>query len=172
MKGKKHPEYTHSTIEALYQKLKSQRENKRMRATAYRLRKKQREIDREYKLQTLKKQNISLQDEVKRLRKEMEQMSADLTNYITHYQQLSAQTFHQVYHRYPENNETWNTTRWDVNNEQLAIEGPPSTEALLRMQEDNQSDNDDDDLINNQGMNSGEITMQDEELANYMKNVL
>ena len=94
----------------------------------------------------------------------MEQMSADLTNYITHYQQLSAQTFHQVYHRYPENNEAWNTTRWNVNNEQLAIEGPPSTEALLRMQEDNQSDNDDDDLINNQGMNSGKITMQDEEL--------
>ena len=52
------------------------------------------------------------------------------------------------------------------------IEGPPSTEALLRMQEDNQSDNDDDDLINNQGMNSGEITMQDEELVNYMENVL
>ena len=56
----------------------------------------------------------------------------------------------------------WPTGDWD----------PPSTEALLRMQEDNQSVNDDDDLINNQGMNSGKITMQDEELANYMKNVL
>ena len=167
MKGKKHPEHA----DALHQKLDSLRESKRIRATAYRMRKKQREIDREYNLQTLKKQNKSLQEEVKRLRKEMEQMSADLTNYITHYQQLSAQTYHQAYHRYPGNNEAWNTTRWDVNDEQLAIEGPPSTEALLRMQEDNQSDNDDDDLINNQGMNSGEITKQDEELANYMKNV-
>ena len=109
-------------MDDLYQKLNSQRENKRMRATAYCMRKKQREIDREYKLQTLKKHNISLQDEVKRLRKEMEQMSADLTNYMTHYQQFSAQTYHQVHHRYPENNEAWNTTRWDVNNDQLAIE--------------------------------------------------
>ena len=102
----------------------------------------------------------------------MEHMSTDLAKYITLYQQLSAQSYHQAYHRYPGNNEAWNTTRWDVNNEQLAIEGPPSTEALLRMQEDNQSDNDDDDLINNQGMNSGKTTMQDEELATIMKKVL
>ena len=168
MKEKKRPKHT----DAIHQRLDQLRENKRIRAKTYRMRKKQREIDCEYNLQTLKTQNKSLQEEVKRLRKEMEQMSADLTNYITHYQQLSAQTYHQVYHRYPENNEAWNTTRWDVNYEQLAIEGPPSTEALLRMQEDNQSDNDNDDLINNQGMNSGEITKQDEELANYMKNVL
>ena len=39
------------------------------------------------------------------------------------------------------------------------------------MQEDNQSDNDDDDLINNQGVNSGETTTHDEELANYMEDV-
>ena len=162
MKGKKHPEHA----DALHQKLDSLRESKRIRATAYRMRKKQREIDREYNLQTLKKQNKSLQEEVKRLRKEMEQMSADLTNYMTHYQQFSAQTYHQVHHRYPVNNEAWNTARWNVE----AIEGPPSTEALLRMQEDNQSDNDDNDLINNQGTNPNK--MQDKELATIMKNVL
>ena len=162
MKGKKHPKHA----DALHQKLDSLRESKRIRATAYRMRKKQREIDREYNLQTLKKQNKSLQEEVKRLRKEMEQMSADLTNYMTHYQQFSAQTYHQVHHRYPVNNEAWNITRWNVE----AIEGPPSTEALLRMQEDNQSDNDDNDLINNQGTNPGK--MQDEELATIMKNFL
>ena len=162
MKGKKHPEHA----DALHQKLDSLRENKRIWAMAYRMRKKQREIDREYNLQTLKNQNKSLQEEVKRLRKEMEQMSADLTNYMTHYQQFSAQTYHQVHHRYPVNNEAWNTARWNVE----AIEGPPSTEALLRMQEDNQSDNDDNDLINNQGTNPGK--MQDEELATIMKNVL
>ena len=120
----------------------------------------------------LKKQNISLRDEVRRLRKEMEHMSADLANYITLYQQLSAQSYHQAYHRYPGNNEAWNTTGWDVDDEQLAIEGPPSNEALLMIQEDNQSNNDDDDLTNNQGVNSGETTTHDEELANYMENIL
>ena len=173
MKGKKRPEHT----DALHQRLDQLRENKRIRAKTYRMRKKQREIDCEYNLQTLKTQNKSLKEEVIRLRKEKEQMSANLTYYMTYFQQYSAQTYHQeftaqtyhqVHHRYPVNNEAWNTARWNVE----AIEGPPSTEALLRMQEDNQSDNDDDDLINNQGMNSGEITMQDEELANYMEDVL
>ena len=163
--------------DAIHQRLDQLRENKRIRAKNYRMRKKQREIDCEYNLQTLKTQNKSLKEEVIRLRKEKEQMSANLTYYMTYFQQYSAQTYHQeftaqtyhpVHHRYPVNNEAWNTARWNVE----AIEGPPSTEALLRMQEDNQSDNDDDDLINNQGMNSGEITMQDKELANYMKNVL
>ena len=162
MKGKKRPEHA----DTLHQKLDLLRENKRIRAMTYRMRKKQREIDREYILQTLKTQNKSLQEEVKRLRKEMEQMSANLTYYMTHYQQLSAQTYHQVHHRYPVNNEAWNTARWNIE----AIEGPPSTEALLRMQEDNQSDNDDNNLINNQGTNPNK--MQDKELATIMKNVL
>ena len=166
MQGKKQSEYARNTLETLYRKLRLQRENKRIRAMAYRLKKKQRESEREYNLQMLKKHNISLRDEVKRLRKEMEQMSADLTNYMTHYQQFSAQTYHQVHHRYPVNNEAWNTAEWNVE----AIEGPPSTEALLRMQEDNQSDNDDNDLINNQGTNPNK--MQDKELVTIMKNVL
>ena len=162
MKGKKHPEHA----DALHQKLDSLRENKRIQAMTYRMRKKQREIDCEYNLQTLKTQNKSLQEEVKRLRKEMEQMSANLTYYMTHYQQFSTQTFHQVHHRYPVKYEAWNTARWNVE----AIEGPPSTEALLRIQEDNQSDNDDNNLINNQGTNPNK--MQDKELATIMKNVL
>ena len=162
MKGKKHPKHA----DALHQKLDSLRESQRIRATAYRMRKKQREIDCEYNLQTLKTQNKSLKEEVIQLRKEKEQMSANLTYYMTHYQQFSAQTYHQVHHRYPVNNEAWNTARWNVE----AIEGPPSTKALLRMQEDNQTDNDDKDLINNQGPNPNK--MQDKELATIMKNVL
>ena len=162
MKEKKRPEHT----DAIHQRLDQLRENKRIRAKTYRMRKKQREIDCEYNLQTLKIQNKSLKEEVIRLRKEKEQMSANLTYYMTYFQQYSAQTYHQVHHRYPVNNEAWNTTRWNVE----AIEDPPSTEALLRMQEDNQSDNDDNDLINNQGTNPGK--MQDEELATIMKNVL
>ena len=171
MKGKKRPEHT----DALHQRLDQLRENKRIRAKTYRMRKKQREIDCEYNLQTLKTQNKSLQEEVIRLWKEKEQMSANLTYYLTYFQQYSAQTYHQeftaqtyhqVHHRYPVNNEAWNTARWNIE----AIEGPPSTEALLRMQEDNQSDNDDIDIINNQGTNPNK--MQDKELATIMKNVL
>ena len=162
MKEKKHPRHA----DALHQKLDSLRESKRIQALVFRMRRKQREIDCEYNLQTLKTQNKSLQEEVKWLRKEMEQMSANLTYYMTHYQQFSTQTFHQVHHRYPVKYEAWNTARWNVE----AIEGPPSTEALLRIQEDNQSDNDDNDLINNQGTNPNK--MQDKELATIMKNVL
>ena len=93
-------------------------------------------------------------------------MSANLTYYMTYYRLFSAQTYHQVHYSYPINNEAWNTAGWNVE----AIEGPPSTEALLRMQEDNQSDNDDIDVINNQGTNPNK--MQDKELATIMKNVL
>ena len=39
------------------------------------------------------------------------------------------------------------------------------------MQKDNQSDNDNDDLTNNQGVNSGETTMHNKELPNYMENI-
>ena len=172
MQGKNHSELAHYALETLYQKLGTDRERKRIRAVAYRLKKKQRENEREYILQMLKKQNTSLRDEIRRLQKEKEHMSADLAKYVTLYQQLSAQSYHQAYHRYPENNEAWNTTRWDADEEQLAIEGPPSNEALLMIQEDNQSDNDDGDLTNNQGVNSGENTTHDEELANYMENIL
>ena len=132
----------------------------------YRMRKTQWEIDCEYNLQTLKTQNKSLKEEVIRLRKEKEQMSANLTYYMTYFQQYSAQTYHQVHHRYPVNNGAWNTARWNIE----AIEGHPSTEALLSIQEDNQSDNDDNDVINNQGTNPNK--MQDKELATIMKNVL
>ena len=41
MQGKKQSEYARNTLETLYQKLRLQRENKRIRAMAYRLKKKQ-----------------------------------------------------------------------------------------------------------------------------------
>ena len=173
MQGKKQFEHTRNTVEALHRKVKLQQENKRMRAKAYRLKKKQRESEREYNLQITEKLNTSLRDEVRRLREEMERMSVDLTFYqqLLAQSYLSAQSYHQAYHRYPGNNETWTTTGWDDDSKQLAIEGPSSNEALLMMQKDNQSDNDNDDLTNNQGVNSGETTMHNEELPNYMENI-
>ena len=139
------------------------------------MRKKQREIDCENNLQTLKTQNKSLKEEVTRLWKEKEQMSANLTYYMTYPQQLPTQTYHQeftaqtyhpVHHRHPMNNGTWISARWNIE----AIEGYPSTEALLSIQEDNHSDNEDNDVINNQGTNPNKI--QDKELATIMKNAL
>ena len=171
MKGKKRPEHT----DALHQRLDQLRENKRIRAKTYHMRKKQREIDCEYNLQTLKTQNKSLKEEVTRLRKEKEQMSANLTYYMTYFQQHSTQTYHQeftaqtyhpVHHRHPMNNGAWISARWNIE----AIEGYPSTEALLSIQEDNHSDNEDNDVINNQGTNPNKI--QDKELATIMKNAL
>ena len=152
------------------------RERKRIRAVAYRLKKKQRENEHETSLQMLKKQNMSLRDEIRWLQKEKEQMSADLAKYITLYQQLSAKSYQahysmerSEYPMYPGSNETWNTNRWDE--EQLAIDGPPNNEALLMIQGDNQTANNGD-FTNNQGVNSGETTTHDEELANYMENIL
>ena len=171
MKVKKRPEHT----DAIHQRLDQLRESKRIRAKRYRMRKKQREIDCEYNLQTLKTQNKSLREEVTQLRKEKKQMSANLTYYMTYFQQHSTQTYHQefptqtyhpVHHRYPVNNEAWISARWNIE----AIEGYPSTEALLSIQEDNHSDNDDNDVINNQETNPNKI--QDKKLATIMKNVL
>ena len=151
MKEKKHLERT----DAIHQRLDQLRENKRIQAKNYRMRKKQREIDCENNLQTLKTQNKSLREEVTRLRKEKEQMSANLTYYMTYPQQLPTQTYHQefmaqtyhpVHHRYPMNNEAWISARWNIE----AIEGYTSTEALLSIQEDNHSDYEDNDVINNQ----------------------
>ena len=111
MKEKKRPEHT----DAIHQRLDQLRENKRIRAKTYRMRKKQREIDCEYNLQTLKTQNKSLKEEVTRLRKEKEQISANLTYYMTHpqqfptqtyHQEFTAQTYHPVHHRHPMNNGT------------------------------------------------------------------
>ena len=61
--------------DAIHQRLDQLRENKRMRAKKYRMRKKQREIDCENNPQTqIKPQNKSLREAVTRLRKEREQM--------------------------------------------------------------------------------------------------
>ena len=98
-------------------------------------------------------------------------MSADLAKYITLYQQLSAQSYHQAYHRYPGNNEAWNTNGWDVDDEQLAIDGPPSNGALLMIQGDNQTANDGD-FTNNQGVNSDKTSTHNEEWTSYMENML
>ena len=100
-------------------------------------------------------------------------MSTNLTYYMTYPQQLPTQTYHQeftaqtyhpVHHRHPMNNGTWISARWNIE----AIEGYPSTEALLSIQEDNHSDYEDNDVINNQETNPNKI--QDKELVTLKKN--
>ena len=178
MQGDNHSELARYALETLYQKLGTDRERKRVRAVAYRLKKKQRESEHEYSLQMLKKQNMSLRDEIRWLQKEKEQMSANLAKYITLYQQLSAKSYQahysmerSEYHMYPGSNETWNTNGWEVDKEQLAIHGPPNNGALLMIQGDNQTANDGD-FTNNQGVNSDETSTHNEELTSYRENVL
>ena len=159
--------------DAIHQRLDQLRENKRLRAKKYRIRKKQREIECENNIQSLKTQNKILKEEIARLRKEKEQMSTNLTYYMTYppqlptqtyHQEFTAQTYHPVHHRHPTNNGTWISTRWNIE----AIEGYPSTEALLSIQEDNHSDYEDNDVINNQETNPNKI--QDKELVTCKKN--
>ena len=176
MQGKNNSELACYALETLYQKLGTDRERKRICAVAYRLKKKQRESEREYSLQMLKKHNTSLRDEIRWLQKEKQQMSANLAKYITLYQQLSAKSYQahysmerSEYHMYPGSNETWNTNGWDE--EQLAIDGPPNNEALLMIQGDNQTANNGD-FTNNQGVNSDETSTHNEELTSYMENML
>ena len=159
--------------DAIHQRLNQLRENKRLRAKKYRIRKKQREIECENNIQSLKTQNKFLKEEIARLRKEKEQMSTNLTYYMTYppqlptqtyHQEFTAQTYHPVHHRHPTNNGTWISTRWNIE----AIEGYTSTEALLSIQEDNHSDYEDNDVINNQETNPNKI--QDKELVTFKKN--
>ena len=107
-----------------------------MRAKKYRMRKKQREIDCENNPQTLKNPK---QIPKRRSNTTSEGKGADaanLTYYMTYLQQhptqtyhqeTTAQTYHPVHHRHPMNNGAWISARWNIE----AIEGYPSTEALL-----------------------------------------
>ena len=178
MQGDNHSELANYALETLYQKMGKDRELKRIRAVAYRKRKKQQEKERATSLHMLTNRNITLWNEVKRLQKEKEQMSADLAKYITLCQQLSAklyQTHYRMerseYRVYPGSNETWNTSGWEIDEDQLAIDGPPNNGALLMIQGDNQTANDGD-FTNNQGVNSDETTTHNEEWTSYMENIL
>ena len=159
--------------DAIHQRLDQLRENKRLRAKKYRIRKKQREIECENNIQSLKTQNKFLKEEITRLRKEKEQMSTNPTYFMTYPPQLPTQTYHQeftaqtyypLHHRHPTNNGTWISTRWNIE----AIEEYPNTEALLGIQEDNRSDYEDNDVINNQETNPNK--KQDKELVTFKKN--
>ena len=130
------------------------RENKRLRAKSYRIKKKQREIECENNILSLKTQNKILEEEIARLQKEKEQMLKDLTCYTTYppqpltqtyHQEFTAQTYYPLHHRHPTNNGTWISTRWNIE----AIEELP-TEALLSIQGDINPDYEDNDIINNQ----------------------
>ena len=82
----------------------------------------------------------------------------------TYHQEFTAQTYYPLQHRHPTNNGTWFSTRWNFE----AIEGYPNTEALLGIQEDNRSDNEDNDVINTQETNPNK--KQDKELVTFKKN--
>ena len=148
------------------------RESKRLRAKDYRIKKRQQEIERKNSILTLKTQNKSLEEKIARLQKEKEQMLEDLTYYMTYHpqpltqtylQEITAQTYYPLHHRYSMNNGTRISTRWNFE----AIEECP-TEALLGIQEDTHSDYEDHDVINNQ--ETPPRKKQDKELVTLKKN--
>ena len=164
---------TNTTPQTLHELRDKIQENKRLRAKSYRIKKRQREIECENNILSLKTQNKILKEEIARLRKEKEQMLKDPTYYMTYppqpptqtyHQEFIAQTYYPLQHRHPTTNGTWFSTRWNFE----AIEGCPNTEALLGIQEDNRSDYEDNDVINNQETNPNK--KQDKELVTFKKN--
>ena len=164
---------TNTTPQTLYELRDKLRESKRLRAKNYRIKKRQQAIENENNILSLKNQNTILKEEIARLRKEKEQMLKDPTYYMiyppqpptqTYHQEFIAQTYYPLQHRHPTTNGTWFSTRWNFE----AIEGYPNTEALLGIQEDNRSDNEDNDVINNQETNPNK--KQDKELVTFKKN--
>ena len=65
---------TNTTPQTLHELRDNIRENKRLRAKSYRIKKKQREIECENNILSLKTQNTILKEETTRLRKDKEQM--------------------------------------------------------------------------------------------------
>ena len=178
MQGDNHSELARYALETLYQKMGKDRELKRIRAVAYRQKKKQQEKERATSLQMLTNRNMTLWNEIKRLKREKEQRSADLAKYITLCQQLSAKLYQthcrmerSEYRVYTGSNELWNTSGWEIDEDQLAIDGDPNNGALLMIQGDDQTASDGD-LTNNQGMNSDEASMHNEGWTCYLGNML
>lgn len=85
----------------------------------------------------------------------------------TYHQETTAQTYHPVHHRHPINNGAWIPARWNVE----AMESYPRAKALLSIQEDKHPDNEDNNVINNQGTTHLN-KIQDKELATIMKYAL
>ena len=75
------------------------------------------------------------------------------------------------YHEYTGSNELWNTSGWEIDENQLAIESDPNNGAPPMIQEDDQTASDGD-LTNNQGMNSDEASMHNKEWTCYMGDML
>ena len=75
------------------------------------------------------------------------------------------------YRVYTGSNELWNTSGWEIDEDQLVIDGDPNNGALLMIQGDNQTANAGD-FTNNQGVNSDETSTHNEEWTSYMENML
>ena len=180
MQGDNHSELAHYALETLFEKMQKDREIKRIRAVGYRQRKKQQEQERATSFHMLTNRNMTLWNEVKRLQKEKEQLSADLAKHKTLCQQLSAKlALYQTHCRmerseyrvYTGSNELWNTSKWETDEEQIGIYGEPNNGALLMIQGDDQTASDGD-LTNNQEMNSDEASMHNEGWTCYLGNML
>ena len=141
MQGDNHSELARYALETLCQKMEKDREIKRIRAVGYRQRKKQQEQERATSLHMLTSRNMTLWNEVKRLQREKEQLSADLAKHKTLCQQLSAKLYQthcrmerSEYRVYTGSNELWNTSGWNIDKNQLAIDGDPNNGAPLMIQ--------------------------------------
>ena len=129
MQGDNHSELAHYALENLFQKLEKDRETKRIRAVKYRQKKRQQEQECANRLHMLTSRNMTLWNEIKRLQREKEQLSADLAKHKTHCQQLSAKlALYQTHCRmerseyrvYTGSNELWNTSRWETDEDQIS----------------------------------------------------
>ena len=143
----------------------------------YRQQKKQQEQQRATRLHMLRSQNVTLWNEIQELKREKEQLSADLAKHKTLCQQLSAKLYQthcrmerSEYRVYTGSNELWNTSRWETDEEQIAINGELNNGALLMIQGDDQTASDGD-LTNNQEMNSDEASMHNEGWTYYLGNM-
>ena len=179
MPGDNQTELTQYALENIFHRLEKNREKNKIRAVKYRQRKKQEEQQCAARLHMISSQNMNLWNEVQELKRENEQLSADLAKHKTHCQQLSArlalyQTHCRIergeYRVYTGSNELWNTSKWETDEEQIVINDEPNSGALMMIQEEDQTASDGD-LTNNQEMNSDEASMHNEGWTYYLGNM-
>ena len=179
MQGDNHSEFAQYALENIFHKLEKDRERKRICAVKYRQKKKQQEQQRATRLHMVTSQNVTLWNVIQELKREKEQLSADLAKHKTHCQQLSAKlALYQTHCRmerseyrvYTGSNELWNTSKWETDEEQIVIDNEPNSGALMMIQGDDQTASDSD-LTNNQEMNSDETSMHNKGWTYYLGNM-
>ena len=179
MPGDNQAELTQYALENIFHRLEKDQEKNKIRAVKYHQRKKQEEQQRAARLHMVSSQNMNLWKEVEELKRENEQLSADLAKHITYCQQLAARlAIYQShcrmegseYRMYTGSNEYWNTSKREIDEEQPVINDEPNSRALMMVQEDDQMASDGD-MTNNQEMNSDEASMHNEDWTYYLGNI-